>query len=121
MLTDPQSVTINGVATSLPLVSASEMSRTYMSNDGNVKLIVSHQRTKSARWRRLIKLYQKKVASDPFTSGKSNTYDMSAYINYDVPEIGFTVGEQKYVSDALVALLSASSGAIVTRVLGGES
>jgi hypothetical protein len=46
---------------------------------------------------------------------------MSTYIVADVPVTGFSVTEQKQIVDALVAWLSASSGANITRLLGGES
>jgi hypothetical protein len=46
---------------------------------------------------------------------------MSAYIVADVPVTGFTIVEQKQIVDALVAWLSATSGANTTKMLGGES
>jgi ABC-type dipeptide/oligopeptide/nickel transport system ATPase component len=46
---------------------------------------------------------------------------MSCYIVADVPTTGFSITEQKQIVDAMTAWLSASSGANVTRLLGGES
>jgi hypothetical protein len=46
---------------------------------------------------------------------------MSTYIVADVPPVGFSVVEQKQIIDALTAWLTASSGANVTKFLGGES
>jgi hypothetical protein len=46
---------------------------------------------------------------------------MSVYVVVDVPPQGYTITEQKYVVDALVAYLTASSGAKVTQLLGGEN
>jgi hypothetical protein len=46
---------------------------------------------------------------------------MSVYMVVDHPVNGFTVVEQKYLVDALTAYLSASTGAKVTQLLGGEN
>jgi len=46
---------------------------------------------------------------------------MSTYIVADVPVTGFSVSEQKQIVDALTAWLSASTGANVIKLLGGES
>jgi hypothetical protein len=46
---------------------------------------------------------------------------MSVYLVADVPVNGYTVAEQKIVVDALVAYLTASTGARVTQLLGGEN
>lgn len=46
---------------------------------------------------------------------------MSAYLVVDTPITGFTVAEAKQIVDALTGYLTASSGAKVTNILGGES
>lgn len=46
---------------------------------------------------------------------------MSTYLVVDVPTDGYTIVEQKQIVDALVAYLSATSGARVTQLLGGEN
>jgi hypothetical protein len=46
---------------------------------------------------------------------------MSAYLVVDVPKQGYSIAEQKQIVDALTAYLTASSGARVTQLLGGES
>jgi hypothetical protein len=46
---------------------------------------------------------------------------MSVYLVIDIPTVGYTNAEQKYQVDALTAWLTASSGANVTKVLGGEA
>jgi hypothetical protein len=40
---------------------------------------------------------------------------------FDVPLLGYTVTEQKQVVDGFIAQLNASSGALITKVLGGEN
>ncbi len=117
--TDPQSITINAVAQSLPRVSTGNNESTYQKDDGTVKLSIRHSYGK--RDRSTVRVDFKKVAADPFTSGLNREYAMAAYIVIDTPPVGFTNTEQKYVVDALSAYLTASSGANVTKVLGGES
>jgi len=46
---------------------------------------------------------------------------MSSYLVVDTPVNGYTVAEAKAVVDALVAYLTASSGAKVAQLLGGEN
>jgi len=119
MLADPQSVTINAVANSLPAVARGTNSSNYAKDDGNVKLSIAH--TYGKRTRRSVRLDYRKIAADPLISAQNIEYSMSAYLVIDVPKTGFTVVEAKYIVDALTGYLTASSGAKVTNVLGGES
>jgi hypothetical protein len=54
-------------------------------------------------------------------TGINNKYSMSAYIVFDTPPVGYTVVEQKQVVDGFIAQLTASSGALITQILGGEN
>lgn len=118
-LNDPLSITVNGTANSLPRVSSGNNQSVYRSNDGLVSETVSHQYGK--RNRHLFRVNFSKVAPDPFQSTINAKYDLSAYLVVDAPTVGFTVAEQKAVVDGLIAQLSASTGALVTKVLGGEN
>jgi hypothetical protein len=118
-LSDPQSVTINSVAISLPRTSNGVNSGTYQSGDGLVKETVSHQYGK--RNRHLVRLDHSKIAADPFQGTVNAKYSMAAYVVFDVPPVGYTVAEAKQVIDGLFAQLNASSGALITKVLGGEN
>jgi hypothetical protein len=40
---------------------------------------------------------------------------------FDVPGTGYTIAEQKAIVDGFVAALSASSGALITKILGAEN
>jgi len=116
---DPQSVTINTVANSLPRTSSGVNSGAFTKDDGNVRLSVSHAYGK--RTRRTIRLDHSKIAPDPLISSTSVKYSMSTYIVVDAPITGYTVAEQKQIVDALIAYLSASSGSATTKLLGGEN
>ena len=119
MYSDPQTLTINSVAQTLPRTSSGANSGVFTKDDGNVKLTASHQYGK--RNRRQLRVDFRKVAADPLATGYNKEYSMSTYIVVDVPTVGFTIAEQKYVVDALSAYLTASSGANVTKLLGGEN
>lgn len=112
---DPQS--INSV--SCPRVSSGVNSGGFQSSDGLTQLTVSH--TYGKRTRRTIRYTDSKIASDPLISANNIKYSMSAYIVVDTPVTGYTVAQAKAIVDALVAYLSASSGAKVTQLLGGEN
>ncbi len=116
---DPQSVTIASVATSLPRVSSGPNQGSFSSNDGLVKLSVSSANGK--RNRRTVRLEHSKVAADPFVPAQNARYSMSCYIVVDTPLSGYTVSQQKEIVDALTAYLTASTGAKVTQLLGGEN
>lgn len=115
---DPQSVTINAVANTLPRTSFGTNSGAFTKDDGNVKLSVSHDY--KTRTRRLIRLDHSKIAADPLLAGVNVRASMSAYLVVDVPQTGFTVAEQKLIVDALTGYLSASSGARAAQFLAGE-
>lgn len=112
---DPQ--TINSAT--LPRVSSGTNAGTFRTADGANTLSVSH--TNGKRTRHLIRLDNSKIATDPLMAGQSVPVGMSAYLVVDAPLVGYTVAEQKAIVDALVAYLSASTGAKVTQLLGGEN
>jgi hypothetical protein len=116
---DPQSVTINAVAQSLPRTSSGVNAGTFSKDDATVVLKVSHQYGK--RTRRTVRLDCSKIASNPFDTSLNQSVSMSAYLVVDVPIQGYTITEQKQIVDALTAYLTASSGARVTQLLGGEN
>lgn len=116
---DPQSVTINAVATSLPRTGSGVNQGSFSSADGLVAMTISSAYGK--RVRRSIRLTQTKTAADTYVPATNAKYSQTVYIVVDTPVVGFTVAEQKYLVDALSAYLAASSGAKVTQLLGGEN
>lgn len=119
MFADPQSVTINAIAHSLPRVSSGDYTGTFSKDDGNVVLKVTHTRGK--RVRRTIRLDHKKVAADPLVADQNLNYSMSAILTLDVPPLGYTPTEVKQILDGLLANLAASSAANTVKFIGGES
>jgi hypothetical protein len=119
MFTDPQSVTISGTANSLPRTNNGVRSGEFSSADNNIVFSVAH--TVGKRSRRTARIQHRKVAPDPLFPAQNTPYSMSFYIVADVPNTGYTVAEQKAVIDGFLANLQATSGANLTKLLGGEN
>lgn len=118
-LIDPQSITINAVANPLPRVGSGPNSGSFQKEDGSVRLSVNHAYGK--RNRRTIRVDHNKISTDPLQPNVNRPFSMSAYVVIDTPVGGYTNTEIKQIVDGLTAYLTASSGAVVTKVLGGES
>jgi hypothetical protein len=115
---DP-SVTVGGVASTLPRISSEKNAGAFSNADQTLIMSVSHSYGK--RNRRTIRLQQSKVSADALVPSQNVRNSMSTYLVVDTPVNGFSVAEAKSVVDALVAYLSASTGARVTQLLGGEN
>ncbi len=119
MFTDPQSVTINAIANSLPRTDNDGQSASYTKDDGTVVLKVSHQETKNGRLRHAVKLDQSKIAADPFVAGNSRLQGASITVVIDEPSAGqFTNAELLLLAKGLIAW---STDANLTKVIAGES
>lgn len=116
MFTDPQSVTINGVATSLPRISSGDQVAKYRSADETVSMRISHQDAKG-RKRRMVRLDQVVVAADPLTA-ENASQTAGVYLVVDEPKFGFDDAALDYLVDALVLWLSSAN---IAKLLGGES
>jgi hypothetical protein len=116
---DPQSVTISATPHSLPRVSVGPDQSTYSKDDGTISMTVSSAYGK--RNRRTARIVHSKTAPDPLFPAQNIPYSMSFYIVADVPKVGYTVAEQKAVIDGFLTNLQASSGANITKLLGGEN
>lgn len=115
MLADPQSVTINAVATSLPRVQVGPSVNIYTTADGNTSMTTKQNLT-AKRFRREVRLSQKKVAADPLTAVNAEI-GVSVYLVIDEPRSGFTDTEVKYLIEALKGWLIAGNQ---DKLLGGE-
>jgi len=115
---DPQSVTINAVAQSLPRVASNGTSSEYMQDDASTKLVIS--RTVGKRRRYMVRLDERKIAADPLVSSNNREYTMAAYLVIDAPltGIGYTNAEAKDVVLGLTAWLTSGN---VLKVLGNEN
>jgi hypothetical protein len=119
MLTDPQSITISGTAISLPRTSVGAGEAEYTSADGLVQLVLSHNYGK--RNRHVLRLNHSKITTDPFIPADNVEVSASMYTVFDVPPAGYSVADLIAVYAGWKALYTASSDAVITRLLGGES
>jgi len=117
--TDPQPVTISAVAIPMPRISVEEDESTYQSADGLVQLQASHDIGK--RMRHVLRINHAKLTSDPFRPSENVKVSMSNYIVFDLPPAGYTAVEALAVYTGFKTLFSASSDALITKLLGGES
>jgi hypothetical protein len=116
MLADPQSVTINAVATSLPRTSNGASQNVYTSADGKT-MMTTKQNVSAKRYRREVRLSQSKIAADPISAVNAES-GTSVYLVVDEPRNGvFSDTEIGYLIDALKTWLSSAN---YNKVLGGE-
>lgn len=117
MFADPQTVTVNAVAQTLPAISREPMKSTYREDIGEYELVISHQENRS-RNRRTVRLNRVKTTSDPFIPANNVEVSHSVYLVIDAPLAGFTNTELKDDALGLAAWLTSAN---VLKVLGGES
>lgn len=121
-IADPQTVTITGPGTvSLPRtqpVNGPAGAGRFQSSDGTISFDFSN--AYGSRTRRLARITYTKTIADPLTPANNVYRSMSFNIVCDIPPVGFTAAECKNVWDGFITQLNASSGAVVTKWLGGE-
>lgn len=118
-LSDPQSITIGGSAVTLPRTVTEPTGSKYSSADGKYVLTVSHQAGR--RNRTIVRIDQNKISTSPLTDVKQKASE-AVYLLIDKPLDGvFTPDEVLDSVKALVGALSASTYALTTKVIGGES
>lgn len=115
MLADPQTVTVNAVAQTLPATLRGENESKYTEDIGEYDLHISHQF--GSRKRRVVRLNHTKIAADPITAVNASV-SASMYLVIDEPQWGFTDTE---LGDDVAGLLAYLTTATVAKVLGGES
>lgn len=116
---DPQVVTINAVAQTMARVDQDPQG-TFQTSDGLVGEVIGQANSGKDRFRRLIRLNHSKIAANPFDSSLNAKYNMAVYVVVDVPAVGYSITEQKQVTDGFLTYLTASSGAKMLQLLGGE-
>jgi len=116
---DPQSLTVNAVPISLPRTGSGVSNGAFGSADGTLSMTIASSYGK--RTRRAVKVTQNKVSADPLVPTQNSRSSMSVTLVVDTPVQGYTVAEAKYIVDALTLWATASTGAKVTQLLGGEN
>lgn len=117
MFADPQSVTVNAVAQSMPRQGTTQPDRlgTFSTPTGEFVLDVRQNKTTN-RFRREIRLSQKKVAADPLTA-VNKEISTSVMIVVDEPRWGFSDTEIGYLTAAIKTYFDNTAR---DKLLGGE-
>jgi hypothetical protein len=118
LFSDPQTVTIDAVAQVMARTGSSETGGRFSTSDRTHKMDINHQNGR--RVRHQIKITKDSLVANPLISGQNVSQSLSVYLVVDHP-VGYDSATAKKVVDGLLAHLSASSGAKVTQLLGGES
>jgi hypothetical protein len=103
----------------MPRTSSGVNSGTFTSADGLTQQVVSHAYGK--RTRRTIRLNSSKISTDPMLPAQNVKLSASVYLVVDAPVAGYSNTELKQIIDGFTAALTASSGAKVSQLLGGEN
>lgn len=117
MFADPQSITVNAVAKSLPAVSRNADSSVYKMDTGDYQLTISKART-SNRKRFAIRVDTRKIAADPLTSSNNVEYSATVILSMNMPFVGYTNAE---IKDVALALSAWATSANLLKVLGEET
>jgi predicted transglutaminase-like cysteine proteinase len=117
MYADPQTVTVNAVAKSMPRQGSTTPDRlgTFATSDGLFQFDVRQNKTAN-RFRREVRLTQKKVAADPLTAVNKEV-STSIILVVDEPRWGFTDTELGYLTAALITWFDSTAR---DKLLGGE-
>lgn len=117
MYTDPQSVTVNSVAQSMPRQGTAAPDRigTFSTAAGDFVFDVRQNKTAN-RFRREVRLTQKKVAADPITT-LNKEISTSVMIVVDEPRWGFSDVELGYLTAAIITWFTNANR---DKLLGGE-
>jgi len=118
-LSDPNTITISGTPIVLPRTSVEEDKSEYTAADGLTQLTASHDYGK--RTRRMIRLDTSKLTSDPFKPSENVKVGMACYAVFDIPPAGYTNADALAAWVGFNTFLTASSNAVITKLLGGES
>nr|UJQ85114.1 MAG: hypothetical protein 2 [Leviviridae sp.] len=118
MYADPQAVTVNSVAQTMPRQGTASPDREglFSTADGTFTLNVKQNKTQN-RFRREVRLSQKKVAADP-VSAVNKEVSTSVMIVVDEPRWGFSDTELGYLTAAIIAWFSNANR---DKLLGGEN
>lgn len=116
MLTDPQVVTVNAVAKSMPRVELKGTGALYSTADELFKLNISHTKTKD-RIRSMARIDQRAIVPDPLTA-VNDWETLSFYFVVDRPAVGFTSAQVDQLISGLKTWLDST---MVGRLYGLES
>lgn len=118
MLSDPQSITIDGTAISLPRFLTGTQEGRF--GAANTRLTVEST-TKSQRIRTVARLSQQKVTTDPLVATTNVAVDDSVSLTINRPVSGFSDAEVEKQVVGFIAWLTAGTNANLKKILAGEN
>lgn len=118
-MADPQIVKIGSTEHSCSRVSTGNRESEYSNAESDVDLKFSTSEKK--RKRQVARVDYRKISADPLVIDKNVEHTMSVSLVVDRPLSGLTNAEVKQVVDALIANLTASTSANITKLLASES
>lgn len=122
MFTDPISVTIASVATSLPRVGVGSLSSVYRNADGTVSVDIGHQDlAKGTRESTLVRLTRKAVGADPLNSSINRTYESRVHIVFNTPANGVGIDDATVKADIQALCTWVGTSGNLDKLLGKES
>lgn len=122
MFGDPQTLTVNSVAQACNRLGTGLDEAAYKTSDGLFGLSIRHRKLAKKRVLHQVQFSQQILAADPMDPTVNALSQMGVTLTCNVPDAGYIpVATQKLLVDAFLVWLAASSGAAVTKLLGGES
>jgi hypothetical protein len=118
MFSDPQTVTVSGVAKTLNRTGSTENGGKFATADRSRQLNVIH--TYGKRTRHTVSLKTDTLVANPLVAGQNINQSMTVYLTVDFPA-GYDAATAKAEVDGFLSNLTATSGANLPKLLGGES
>jgi hypothetical protein len=117
MFSDPQAVTVSGSAKTLNKTVATESGGRWATAARDYFFSVAHQYGR--RHRHTARLQFDSLVASPLVSGQNVNQSMTVLLSVDLPP-GYDTATAKANVDGFLANLSATSGANITKLIGGE-
>jgi hypothetical protein len=117
---DPQAVTVDGTAYSLPRVITGTTVGKFVSADANKELTIDPRGTAKRR-RNVARFYSKRLAIDPLGSGLSTQVQSMVSLTIDRPNSGVTDADIEKDLLGFLAWLTANTNANLKKLVVGEN
>lgn len=118
MLADPQSITYNAVAKSLPAISRGTDASSYRLDDSGTVYTFTVLHQFKNRKRAVVRLQRDSYAPDPLAPSNYILTSMTATMTIDYPQVGLTSADAQLLGKALVGWLSDAN---ILKVVNGET
>ncbi len=118
MFSETLTLTVNAIAKSLNRTGSGIDTAAYSTGDRAYRLSVAHSYGK--RVRRMIKLFHDSLTANPLVAGQNVNSSVTVHLVVDAP-VGYDTTLLKQDVDGYLAMLTASSGALIAKLLAGES